>query len=109
MVDEPTVVLDCHSFPPAFKTHHLRDIFRDYENLRGGYRIKWISDTRALIIFEHPATAKKAYIDNVTNPLAKIRPYDGPTDFLRTSGPQTPTRPTSIDMSSKRASMTSKR
>lgn len=83
IVDEPTVVLDCYDFPPAFKTHHLHDIFRSYESSRGGYKIKWLSDTRALIIFDHPATAKKAYIDNVTHALAKIRPYDGPTDFLK--------------------------
>ncbi|KAI8072198.1 uncharacterized protein B0P05DRAFT_549282 [Gilbertella persicaria] len=83
IVDEPTTVLDCYDFPPAFKTHHLHDIFRSYETSRGGYRIKWLSDTRALIIFDHPATAKKAYIDNVTHALAKIRPYDGPIDFLK--------------------------
>jgi hypothetical protein len=83
IVDEPTVVLDCYDFPPAFKTHHLHDIFRSYESSRGGYKIKWLSDTRALIIFDHPATAKKAYIDNVTHALAKIRPYDGSTDFLK--------------------------
>ena len=103
VVDEPTVILDCYDFPSAFKTHHLHDIFREYENMRGGYRIKWKDDTRALIIFEHPTTgkmilitmnithliilfiilAKKAYIDNVSNPLAKIRPYNGPTDFLK--------------------------
>ncbi|GAB5593425.1 hypothetical protein Unana1_08325 [Umbelopsis nana] len=57
LVDEPTTVLDCYDFPPAFKTHHLHDIFREYENMRGGYRIKWLEDTRALIIFEHPSTA----------------------------------------------------
>ncbi|KAI7856334.1 hypothetical protein BDC45DRAFT_437514 [Circinella umbellata] len=83
LVEEPTVILDCYDFPSAFKTHHLHDIFREYENMRGGYRIKWMDDTRALIIFEHPTTAKKAYIDNVSNPLAKIRPYNGPTDFLK--------------------------
>ncbi|ORX43700.1 hypothetical protein DM01DRAFT_241971, partial [Hesseltinella vesiculosa] len=82
LVDEPTVILDCHDFPKSFKTHHLHDIFREYENVRGGYRIKWMDDTRALIIFEHPATAKKAYIDNVNHAYAKIRPYEGPTDFL---------------------------
>ncbi|KAF1803710.1 hypothetical protein FB192DRAFT_1082674 [Mucor lusitanicus] len=87
IVDEPTVVLDCYDFPPAFKTHHLHDIFRSYESSRGGYKIKWLSDTRALIIFDHPATAKKAYIDNVTHALAKIRPYDGPTDFLKDMNP----------------------
>lgn len=58
VVDEPTVILDCRDFPKSFKTHHLHDIFREYENVRGGYRIKWIDDTRALIIFEHPATGK---------------------------------------------------
>lgn len=34
------------------------------------------------------AIAKKAYIDNVTHALAKIRPYDGPTDFLKENGTQ---------------------
>ncbi|KAI9489743.1 hypothetical protein BDB00DRAFT_931712 [Zychaea mexicana] len=103
LAEEPTVILDCHDFPSAFKTHHLHDIFREYENMRGGYRIKWMDDTRALIIFEHHTTAKKAYIDNVSNPLAKIRPYNGPTDFLKSpTVTQSPRRPTSIDV--KRAS-----
>ncbi|KAI9268169.1 hypothetical protein BDA99DRAFT_505018 [Phascolomyces articulosus] len=103
MVEEPTVILDCYDFPSAFKTHHLHDIFREYENMRGGYWIKWKDDTRALIIFEHPTTAKKAYIDNVSNPLAKIRPYNGPTDFLKSpTVTQSPRRPQSIDV--KRAS-----
>lgn len=62
MVDEPTVVLDCYDFPPAFKTHHLHDIFRSYEGVRGGYKIKWLSDTRALIIFDHPSTGKSTHI-----------------------------------------------
>ncbi|CDH52262.1 hypothetical protein RO3G_09832 [Lichtheimia corymbifera JMRC:FSU:9682] len=101
VVDEPTVVLDCYDFPSAFKTHHLHDIFREYENMRGGYRIKWKDDTRALIIFEHPTTAKKAYIDNVSNPLAKIRPYNGPTDFLKSPN-MNQRRPASMDL--KRAS-----
>ncbi|KAI9360149.1 hypothetical protein BD770DRAFT_384968 [Pilaira anomala] len=98
VVDEPTVVLDCYDFPPAFKTHHLHDIFRCYEGVRGGYKIKWLSDTRALIIFDHPSTAKKAYIDNVTHALAKIRPYEGPTDFLKDSQNQKTNRPMSVDI-----------
>ncbi|CAO3693338.1 unnamed protein product [Rhizopus stolonifer] len=83
--EEPTTILDCFDFPSTFQTHHLHDIFRNYEAMRGGYKIKWLSDTRALILFEHPSTAKKAYIDNVTHPLAKIRPYDGPMDFLKSN------------------------
>jgi len=78
-----TRILDVFGFPATFKTHNLHEIFHEYENMRGGYRIKWMDDTRALIIFEHPATARKAYLDNVANPMASVKPYDGPTDFLQ--------------------------
>ncbi|CAH1760650.1 1405_t:CDS:2 [Entrophospora sp. SA101] len=78
-----TRILDVFDFPSTFKTHHLHEIFQEYENMRGGYRIKWMEDTRALIIFEHPATARKAYLDNVANQMATIKPYEGPTDFLQ--------------------------
>lgn len=58
--DELTTILDCYDFPSSFKTHHLQDMFREYESMRGGYSIKWVDDTRALIIFEHPNTGKDA-------------------------------------------------
>ncbi|CAG8569456.1 14329_t:CDS:2 [Funneliformis mosseae] len=51
-----TRILDIFDFPASFKTHHLHEIFQEYESMRGGYRIKWMDDTRALIIFEHPVT-----------------------------------------------------
>ncbi|CAG8631050.1 7108_t:CDS:2 [Racocetra fulgida] len=99
-----TRILDIFDFPASFKTHHLHEIFQEYENMRGGYRIKWMEDTRALIIFEHPATARKAYVDNVNNQLATIKPYDGPTDFLQ-KNPNNSTqriRPATTDMVAKR-------
>ncbi|KAL1917093.1 uncharacterized protein VTP21DRAFT_5291 [Calcarisporiella thermophila] len=86
--NDRTTVLDVYDFPSSFKTHHLHDIFRGYENMQGGYRIKWINDTRALIIFEHPTTAKRAYLENVSNTLAKIRPYTGPMDVVNNGGPR---------------------
>jgi len=100
-----TRILDIFDFPPSFKTHHLHEIFQEYENSRGGYRIKWMNDTRALIIFEHPATARKAYLDNVTNQLATIKPYDGPTDFLQKNPNNNSAqriRPATTDMVAKR-------
>jgi hypothetical protein len=78
-----TRILDVFGFPATFKTHNLHEIFHEYENMRGGYRIKWMDDTRALIIFEHPVTARKAYLDNVANQMATVKPYNGPTDFLQ--------------------------
>ncbi|CAG8447288.1 16656_t:CDS:2 [Dentiscutata heterogama] len=99
-----TRILDIFDFPPSFKTHHLHEIFQEYETMRGGYRIKWMEDTRALIIFEHPATARKAYLDNVTNQLATIKPYDGPTDFLQKNPNNSAQRirPVTTDMVAKR-------
>jgi hypothetical protein len=58
-------------------------MFREYEPLRGGYSIKWMDDTRALIVFEHPMTAKKAYVDNINSPFFKIRPYKGQIERKR--------------------------
>ncbi|CAJ0763820.1 1770_t:CDS:2 [Entrophospora sp. SA101] len=100
-----TRILDVFDFPSTFKTHHLHEIFQEYENMRGGYRIKWMEDTRALIIFEHPATARKAYLDNVANQMATIKPYEGPTDFLQknpNNPPQPRARPATTDMVAKR-------
>ncbi|CAG8460001.1 3765_t:CDS:2 [Ambispora gerdemannii] len=100
-----TRILDIFDFPASFKTHHLHEIFQEYESMRGGYRIKWMDDTRALIIFEHPATARKAYLDNVNNQMAQIKPYDGPTDFLQKKDPnnaQPRARPVTTDMVAKR-------
>ncbi|CAJ0826282.1 6408_t:CDS:2, partial [Entrophospora sp. SA101] len=67
-----TRILDVFDFPSTFKTHHLHEIFQEYENMRGGYRIKWMEDT-----------PRKAYLDNVANQMATIKPYEGPTDFLQ--------------------------
>ncbi|CAG8564497.1 8338_t:CDS:2 [Diversispora eburnea] len=100
-----TRILDIFDFPASFKTHHLHEIFQEYENMRGGYRIKWMEDTRALIIFEHPSTARKAYLDNVTYQLATIKPYEGPTDFLQKNpniAAQSRARPATTDMVAKR-------
>ncbi|KAI8977547.1 hypothetical protein BDF20DRAFT_573927 [Mycotypha africana] len=52
-------------------------MFQEYAHVRGGYSIKWVDNTHALIIFQHPQTAKKAYVDHIHNPVAKVRPYKG--------------------------------
>ncbi|KAK4514612.1 uncharacterized protein ATC70_002212 [Mucor velutinosus] len=98
--EELTTTLDCYDFPSSFKTHHLQDMFREYESMRGGYSIKWVDDTRALIVFEHPNTAKKAYIDHINSPIIKIRPYKGRVE-IKPSGP-IPRRPVTTDMVAKR-------
>ncbi|KAI9322829.1 hypothetical protein BX666DRAFT_1898797 [Dichotomocladium elegans] len=80
-IEHLTTVLECSGFPASYKTHHIHDIFRIYEDMPGGFKLKWMDDTRVLILFGNAATAKKAYIDNLDNPQAKITPYTGPVEF----------------------------
>jgi hypothetical protein len=82
-----TRILELSGFPPHLKTRDLQHAFAIYEDDKGGYKIKWVDDTTALIIFADPATAKKAYLRTIMAPPhqlindtgvpAKIKPYDG--------------------------------
>ncbi|KAG0290389.1 R3H and coiled-coil domain-containing protein 1 [Dissophora globulifera] len=70
-------ILELYDFSPSIKTMHLTDMFAPFEQRSGGFRIKWVDDTRALVIFESAAVAKQAYIANLTNQISKIKPYNG--------------------------------
>ncbi|CDH52913.1 hypothetical protein RO3G_09832 [Lichtheimia corymbifera JMRC:FSU:9682] len=102
-IEAGTTILDCSGFPASFKTYHIQDMFRIYEDMPGSFKIKWMDDTRALIIFGSAATAKRAYIDNINNPTAKIRPYTGAVEFTAsTKGEPIPQRPVTTDMVARR-------
>lgn len=82
-----TRILQLSGIPPQLRTRDLQQVFSAYEDDRGGYKIKWVDDTTALIIFADPATAKKAYLRTIMAPPpqlnndngvpATIKPYDG--------------------------------
>lgn len=67
----------------------MKDIqaaFSEWENVQGGFRIKWIDDISLLIVFTEAAVAKRAYLNALANPpesifgnnsIAVIKPYDG--------------------------------
>ncbi|KAJ1027721.1 hypothetical protein NDA13_003178 [Ustilago tritici] len=60
-----TRILQLSGFPSQLKTRDLQQVFAAYEEEKGGYKIKWVDDTTALIIFADPAVAKKAYLRTV--------------------------------------------
>jgi hypothetical protein len=45
-------ILELYGFSASIKTAHLTDMFAAYENRSGGFRIKWVDETKALVIFE---------------------------------------------------------
>jgi len=82
-----TRILTLSGFPPELKTRDIQAAFSDWENERGGFKIKWVDDTSLMLVFMDAGTAKRAYLSTLFQPpppLAPagkkiiIKPYDGP-------------------------------
>lgn len=79
-----TRILTLSNFSPTIKTRDLHQAFQPWAEDKGGYKIKWIDDVTALVVFNDATTAKKAYLSMLLTPPtalpppANIRPYDGP-------------------------------
>jgi hypothetical protein len=83
-----TRILSLNGFPAELKTRDIQAAFAEYENEKGGFKIKWIDDTSLLIVFNDAAvgeycfllsemftwkadqseSAKKAYLQTLVNP-----------------------------------------
>ncbi|KAF8711802.1 hypothetical protein RHS03_01442, partial [Rhizoctonia solani] len=84
-----TRILSLSGFPQSLKTRDVQQAFAEYDQDRGGFRIKWVDDTSLLLVFNDAAVAKKAYLNTLLSPPAallspasttriQIKPYDGP-------------------------------
>ncbi|KAF9532084.1 hypothetical protein CPB83DRAFT_848313 [Crepidotus variabilis] len=83
-----TRILYLTGFPKELKTKDIQSAFADYDNVAGGFKIKWRDDTSLLIVFQDANVAKRAYLTTLAFPpkvltsasgvAATIKPYDGP-------------------------------
>jgi len=81
-----TRILSFSGFAKELKTKDIQAAFSEWENVGGGFKIKWKDDTSLLIVFQDASVAKRAYLHSLafppailaTNPSASIKPYDGP-------------------------------
>jgi len=83
-----TRILTLSGFPPELKTRDIQAAFSEWENERGGFKIKWVDDTTLMLVFIDAVTAKRAYLSTLLEPPAAlvigaerkiiIKPYDGP-------------------------------
>ncbi|KAM0789103.1 hypothetical protein ACM66B_003159 [Microbotryomycetes sp. NB124-2] len=83
-----TRILQLTNFSPELKTKDIQTIFSDWEDDKGGFKIKWNDDSSCWIVFNDPTTAKRAYLTILTNKPAaleptnehepKLTPYAGP-------------------------------
>ena len=46
-----TRILSLTGFPKELKTKDIQAAFAEWENVNGGFKIKWINDTSLLIVF----------------------------------------------------------
>ncbi|WVF66394.1 hypothetical protein IAT40_001134 [Kwoniella sp. CBS 6097] len=77
-----TRILHLANFSADLKTRDLQNMFKDWENEKGGFRIKWLDDVNALVVFADASVAKRAYLSLLLHPPSAfsglIRPYDRP-------------------------------
>lgn len=86
-----TRILTLSGFPPELKTRDIQAAFGEWENERGGFKIKWVDDTTLMLVFQDAVAAKRAYLSTLLQPPAQlvsapstsnrrivIKPYDGP-------------------------------
>jgi hypothetical protein len=83
-----TRILSLTGFPKELKTKDIQSAFSEWENVNGGFKIKWRDDTSLLIVFQDASVAKRAYLQAIAFPppiltsssgiSATIKPYDGP-------------------------------
>jgi len=82
-----TRILFLTGFPKELKTKDIQAAFSEWDNINGGFKIKWRDDTSLLIVFQDASIAKRAYLQTLAYPPtaltnggvpAIIKPYDGP-------------------------------
>ncbi|KAI0778663.1 hypothetical protein BD413DRAFT_466056 [Trametes elegans] len=97
-----TRILSLTGFPKELKTRDIQAAFSEWDNVNGGFKIKWINDTSLLIVFNDANIAKRAYLHALAFPpaiftspnsqsTATIKPYDGPDaqDVIQTVNSRT--------------------
>lgn len=57
-----TRILHLSNFPKELKTRDILGAFSEWESEGGGYKVKWLDDTNALIVFESPVVGKFLFL-----------------------------------------------
>nr|XP_019014274.1 uncharacterized protein I206_00356 [Kwoniella pini CBS 10737]OCF53055.1 hypothetical protein I206_00356 [Kwoniella pini CBS 10737] len=77
-----TRILHLANFSSDLKTRDLQNLFKEWESEKGGYRIKWLDDVNALVVFADASVAKRAYLSLLLHRPPQfsglIKPYDRP-------------------------------
>lgn len=53
-----TRILTLSGFPSELKTRDIQAAFGEWENERGGFKIKWVDDTTLMLVFQDAVTGE---------------------------------------------------
>merc|ERR1739841_290906 len=62
-----TRILLLSGFAPELKTRDILQVFSEWEDMAGGFRVKWIDDRSAYIVFQDALVAKKAFLATLSD------------------------------------------
>ena len=57
-----TRILSLTGFSKDLKTRDIQAAFSDFENMNGGFKIKWLDDTSLLIVFADATVGTSAFL-----------------------------------------------
>ncbi|KAJ3191350.1 Coiled-coil domain-containing protein r3hcc1l [Irineochytrium annulatum] len=77
--DGPTRALEVYDFDAAFKTQDIHSIYSDFQGdgFTRLYKLKWMTDTSAVLVFDSVKVAKQAYVKTMDSKVLKVRPWSG--------------------------------
>lgn len=68
-----TRVLELKGFSISLQTRDIHAVLRPWENDHGGYRIKWLDDETAYLVFADAGVAKRAFLRITSTPPQILR------------------------------------
>jgi len=72
-----TKILMLSDFSPELKTRDIMALFGDWEDDKGGFKIKWCDDSSCWIVFSDAAVAKRAFLTLLANRPPALQPTPG--------------------------------
>ncbi|KAK4052564.1 hypothetical protein OIO90_004333 [Microbotryomycetes sp. JL221] len=101
-----TRILQLQHFSTDLKTKDIQLIFNEWEDDKGGFKIKWNDDTSCWIVFNDATTAKRAYLKLLTDPPEQLVPTNDCTPKLTAyAGPETQSILQAVSMRTRSRSM----
>ncbi|ORY74525.1 hypothetical protein BCR35DRAFT_306664 [Leucosporidium creatinivorum] len=86
-----TRILLLSDFAPELKTRDIQALFEEWEEERGGLKIKWCDDVSCWIVFSDAGVAKRAYLTLLSSPPPALQPSATHTPKLQAyTGPDVP-------------------